>query len=166
MVPQTLRYRSVSGTIGHLTTRWMGRPARVVAEAVTEACKSPGVIGTFNCLVIDCPEPRTLARFYEALLGLSRVEDGDEWVTLGTSEQPPRIAFQQVAGFAAPDWPRSAIPQQMHMDVLVLNLDVAQVAVLSLGAKLLEGSDKPIGYRVYADPAGHPFCLVTPEGLG
>ena len=37
--------------------------------------------------------------------------------------------------------------------------------MLALGGRLLDGSDKPIGYRVYADPVGHPFCLVTPEGL-
>ncbi len=53
----------------------------------------------------------------------------------------------------------------MHMDVLVADLDIAQVQVLALGGRLLEGSDKPIGYRVYADPVGHPFCLVTPESL-
>jgi hypothetical protein len=47
----------------------------------------------------------------------------------------------------------------------VANLDLEQARVLGLGATLLEGSDKPIGYRVYADPAGHPFCLVTPESL-
>jgi hypothetical protein len=123
------------------------------------------VIGTLNCLVIDCPEPRTLATFYEELLGLSRVEDSEEWVTLGEVRQPPRVALQQVSDFAAPDWPASTIPQQMHVDVLVEDLDVAQEAVLRLGASVLEGSDKPIGYRVYADPVGHPFCLVTPEGL-
>lgn len=43
---------------------------------------------------------------------------------------------------------------------------MAQSAVLSLGASLLKGWDKPIGYRVFADPVGHPFCLVTKEGLG
>ncbi len=64
-----------------------------------------------------------------------------------------------------PDWKASTVPQQMHVDILVNDLDVAQAAVLSLGATLLDGSDKPIGYRVYADPVGHPFCLVTPEGL-
>ena len=64
-------------------TSWDGQ---VMPEAATEACKSPGMIGTFNCLVIDCPEPRTLANFYESLLGLARVEDSDEWVTLGDSE--------------------------------------------------------------------------------
>lgn len=42
---------------------------------------------------------------------------------------------------------------------------MAEAAVFSLGATLLDGSDKPIGYRVYADPVGHPFCLVTREGL-
>jgi hypothetical protein len=128
-------------------------------------CESPGVIGTFNCLVIDCPDPRTLATFYEVLMGLSRVEDSEEWVTLGDAEHPPRVALQQVRDFAAPSWPASTIPQQMHVDVLVEDLDVAESAVLSLGASVLEGSDKPIGYRVNADPVGHPFCLVTPEGL-
>jgi len=123
------------------------------------------VIGTLNCLVIDCPEPRALADFYQRLLGLDRVEDSDAWVTLGDAALPPRIALQQVAEYVAPDWPSQTPPQQMHVDVLVENLDEAQKAVLSLGAKLLDGSDKPIGYRVFADPVGHPFCLVTPEGL-
>lgn len=123
------------------------------------------MIGTFNCLVIDCPEPRALADFYERLMGLDRVEDSEEWVTLGDASLPPRIALQRVAEFVAPDWQSSNAPQQMHVDVLVENLDVAQVAVLSLGARLLDDSDKPIEYRVYADPVGHPFCLVTPEGL-
>ena len=123
------------------------------------------MIVTLNCLVLDCPNPRQLATFYEDLLGLSRVEDSDAWVTLGDATQPPRIAFQQVAGYRAPDWDASTIPQQMHIDVLVQDLDVAETAVLDLGAILLDGSDKPIGYRVFADPAGHPFCLVTPEGL-
>jgi hypothetical protein len=44
---------------------------------------------------------------------------------------------------------------------MVTNLDEAEPLVLALGATLLEGSSKPIGFRVYADPAGHPFCLVT-----
>jgi len=123
------------------------------------------VIGTLSCLVLDCPDPRQLAAFYEDLLGLRRVEDSAVWVTLGDTAQPPRVAFQQVAGYRAPDWEASTIPQQMHIDVLVQDLDVAQAAVLDLGATLLDGSDKPIGYRVFADPAGHPFCLVTPEGL-
>lgn len=123
------------------------------------------MIGTFNCLVIDCPDPRALADFYERLMGLDRVEESDDWVTLGDAAQPPRVALQRVADFVPPGWQSLGAPQQMHIDVLVEDLDVAQEAVLSLGAKLLEDSDKPIGYRVYADPVGHPFCLVTREGL-
>lgn len=123
------------------------------------------MIGTLNCLVIDCPDPLALADFYEQLTGLSRVADSEAWVTLGDAAQPPRLALQRVADFVAPAWPSQRPPQQMHIDVLVEDLDLAQEAVLNLGGTLIEGSDKPIGYRVYADPVGHPFCLVTPEGL-
>jgi hypothetical protein len=61
--------------------------------------------------------------FYKELLGLTRTEDSEDWVTLGEFAAPPP------------------------------------------GARVLDGSDRPIGYRVYADPVGHPFCLVTPEAL-
>lgn len=116
-------------------------------------------------MVIDCPDPRALARFYEDLLGLARTEDTSEWVTLGEIGSPPRIALQQSASYAAPAWGTSGVPQQLHLDVVVDDLDVAEPLVLARGARLLDGSDKPIGYRVYADPIGHPFCLVTPESL-
>lgn len=121
------------------------------------------MVGRLHSLVVDCPDPRALAAFYEQLLGLERVEDTDDWVTI--EHEGVRIAFQRVDRFVAPRWPDPAGPQQMHLDVVVDDLDVAQESVLELGATLLEGSDKPIGYRVYADPAGHPFCLVTPESL-
>lgn len=139
--------------------------APVLLGSGVSRAKGADVIGTFDCLVIDCPDPRALADFYERLMGLERVEESDDWVTLGDAAQPTRIALQRVADFVPPDWHSLDAPQQMHLDVLVENLDVAQEAVLGLGAKLLDGSDKPIGYRVYADPVGHPFCLVTPEGL-
>ncbi|WP_405533366.1 VOC family protein [Streptomyces avidinii] len=72
------------------------------------------------------------------------------------------LAFQRVHDFRPPQWTVPDHPQQMHIDVMVADLDVAEPQVLALGATLLDGSDKPIGYRVYADPVGHPFCLVTP----
>lgn len=122
------------------------------------------MLGRLQSLVVDCPDPGSLATFYEQLLGLERVEDSDDWVTI--ADGPIRIAFQRVESFTAPRWPDPGAPQQMHLDVLVDDLDVAERQVLELGATLLEGSDKPIGYRVYADPVGHPFCMVTPEGLG
>jgi hypothetical protein len=70
-----------------------------------------------------------------------------------------------VPGHRAPSWPDSTVATQAHLDLLVVNLDVAEQVVLSLGGRLLRGSNKPIGFRVYADPSGHPFCLVTRESL-
>lgn len=124
------------------------------------------MIGQWIGLIIDAPEPQVLAGFYEELLGLTRVEDSAEWVTLAEGGRRPTLAFQRVADYRAPQWPSSHHSQQMHLDVLVDNLDNAQARVLAIAATLLEGSDKPIGYRVYADPVGHPFCLVTPQSVG
>ncbi len=103
--------------------------------------------------------------FYEALLGAERVEDSADWVTLAVDGGHPSFSLQRTDWFRAPDWASGEPPQQMHLDILVDNLDDAEGQVLGLGGTLLDGSDKPIGFRVYADPVGHPFCLVTPEGL-
>ncbi|MEU6684120.1 VOC family protein [Streptomyces sp. NPDC046832] len=122
------------------------------------------VIGRLYTVVIDCPDPGRLADFYEKLLSLSRQEDTGDFVVLQNAEGTPVVAFQRVDDFRAPRWTEPAHPQQMHIDVMVADLDVAEEQVLALGATLLDGSDKPIGYRVYEDPVGHPFCLITPEG--
>ncbi len=123
------------------------------------------MIGRLAGIVIDCPEPRALAGFYEALLGAQRVEESAEWVTLAVDGEHPSFSLQRTDSFRAPDWVSGEPPQQMHLDILVDNLDDAERQVLGLGGRLLDGSDKPIGFRVYSDPVGHPFCLVTPEGL-
>jgi hypothetical protein len=56
----------------------------------------------------------------------------------------------------APRWPDPAYPQQLHLDVAVPDLEAAEVDVLAHGGTKLRDSGK---FRVYADPAGHPFCL-------
>jgi hypothetical protein len=122
------------------------------------------MIGRLAGIVIDCPEPRALAPFYEALLGAERAQDSAEWVTLAVAGHPT-FSLQRTDRFRAPSWTSGDPPQQLHLDFLVDDLDVAEGLVLRLGATLLDGSDKPVGFRVYADPVGHPFCLVTPEGL-
>ncbi len=122
------------------------------------------MIASLSGIVIDCPDPAALAPFYEGLLGAHQSESSPEWVTLALP-QGPTISLQRTARYRAPDWSTGDPPQQLHLDFLVDNLDRAEELVLALGGRLLDGSDKPIGYRVYADPVGHPFCLVTPEGL-
>jgi len=119
------------------------------------------MIGRLYEVVFDCPEPRVLGAFYAALTGLDVKFESDGWVTLGRGDDV-RIAFQQAAEYRPPKWPDPEHPQQAHLDVFVADLDEAEPKVLELGARPLETFD---GYRVYADPAGHPFCvcLDTPD---
>lgn len=118
------------------------------------------VIARMGTVVLDCPDARALAGFYAELTGWQVVDQGEDWVGL-TGGGEVGLAFQRIHDYQAPRWPDPAHPQQFHLDVYVDDLDVAEKQVLALGASLLAGSDKPIGYRVYADPAGHPFCLCT-----
>lgn len=106
--------------------------------------------------VIDCPEPLELARFYADLLGWQAEPHGDDWAKVSSGDQA--FFFQQVADFRAPDWPGQGVPQQMHIDVDVDDLDAAEAAVLALGAT--KHAHQPgTSFRVFLDPAGHPFCL-------
>ncbi len=123
------------------------------------------MIGELQCVVLDCPDVLGLARFYEALLGgeVNRPDPrwavDDHWATLHTPSGQV-IAFQRAADHQAPRWPDPAHPQQSHLDVAVADLDSGERAVLAAGGTVLERGTDPQGWRVYADPAGHPFCLV------
>lgn len=123
------------------------------------------MIGRLFSLVIDCPDPSELAGFYEVMLSLPRVVDTTDYVVIQNTTGNETVTFQRVDDFRAPRWRHPDRPSQMHVDVMVDDLDLAEPKVLALGATLLEGSDKPIGYRVYADPVGHPFCLLTRESV-
>jgi catechol 2,3-dioxygenase-like lactoylglutathione lyase family enzyme len=109
--------------------------------------------------VLDCPEPRALAAFYAAVLGMRINEDNDDWVVIGTEPGQRQLAFQRVANYRPPDWPESHHPQQLHLDIRVDDADTAERQVIALGARRLPG-ELDGRYRVFADPAGHPFCLV------
>jgi hypothetical protein len=121
------------------------------------------MIGTLQCVVLDCPDAFVLARFYQEMLGGevnqadARWGTGDDFSTLHTGSGLV-FAFQRVPDFHAPHWPDSAHPQQFHLDLEVPDLDAARPQVLELGATLLHAD--PRGWSVYADPAGHPFCLL------
>jgi hypothetical protein len=65
----------------------------------------------------------------------------------------------KIDNYRAPTWPDPDVPQQIHLDIKVDDLDTAEKRALELGAKRLPGGG--INFRVFADPAGHPFCLVT-----
>jgi catechol 2,3-dioxygenase-like lactoylglutathione lyase family enzyme len=107
---------------------------------------------------IDCPDPAALARFYAALVGMEIRYEGDDGAWLAGANPAANLTFQAVADYNPPRWPDPAYPQQMHLDVFVDDVDAADQQVIGLGASHLPGSGD--NWRVYADPAGHPFCLV------
>jgi catechol 2,3-dioxygenase-like lactoylglutathione lyase family enzyme len=117
------------------------------------------MIGRLEKVVLDCPDPRALAAFYAAMLGMRINEDSENWVVIGSEPGARQLAFQRVTPFTAPDWPDPGHPQRAHLDIRVDDADTAEQQVLALGAKRLPGQLEG-HYRVFADPAGHPFCLV------
>ncbi len=115
-------------------------------------------IARYPSIVLDCPDPGALARFYGELLGWEVVEKPD-WAH-ARSDYGQELGFQQVADFVPPRWPGQDAPQQMHLDVVVDDLDEAETAVLGLGATKAEHQPGTT-FRVFLDPAGHPFCLCV-----
>jgi catechol 2,3-dioxygenase-like lactoylglutathione lyase family enzyme len=108
-------------------------------------------------VTIDTADAPELGRFYSGLLGLDLTYEGPEGVLIGTEGQ--QVMFQQVAELQRPRWPDPTYPQQLHLDITVDDADEAERAALALGAERLPGDGE--NWRVYADPHGHPFCLLT-----
>jgi catechol 2,3-dioxygenase-like lactoylglutathione lyase family enzyme len=117
------------------------------------------VIGCLERTVLDCPDPRVLAAFYAAVLGMEVNEESDEWVVIGLTSADRQLAFQRVPRWVPPRWPDPDHPQQMHLDIRVEDVDRAEAAVTALGARRLP-AERETGFRVFLDPVGHPFCLV------
>ncbi len=120
-------------------------------------------IATFSLVALDCPDPDALARFYADITGWEiepRTHDG--WVQLRSPGGGPTLAFQRVPDHRPPEWPGAEQPQQAHIDFEVRDLDAGEQQVLAMGARKHEIQPQPGDFRVYLDPAGHPFCLVRP----
>jgi hypothetical protein len=127
--------------------------------------------------VLDTTDPRGLAEFYRQLFGLSYRpgdeppppgqpdERGDDWLVLH-NQSGADLAFQKVAELRESTWPEGTLPQQLHLDTTVPTVEdlaVQHERALALGARLLlDRSDDPgEPLYVYADPAGHPFCIFV-----
>jgi catechol 2,3-dioxygenase-like lactoylglutathione lyase family enzyme len=115
------------------------------------------MIGRLHHVVIDCPDPAGLARFYSELLGLPVTYESEDWVVIAPSDTNSGLAFQLAPDHQPPRWPDRERPQQFHLDVMVDDIETAEPLVLALGAKRLSE-------HVFEDPAGHPFCIIPRPG--
>ena len=112
---------------------------------------------TLQLVVFDAADIAAESAFWAGVLG-GEVDARDDWHTV-TVDGQPRIAVQLAPDHVPPDWP-DGNPQQVHLDLWVDDLAPAHKHVMSLGARLLrEAKDTDSTFQVYADPAGHPFCL-------
>lgn len=144
-----------------------------MTDATAPGAARPRVVQT----VLDTTDPRGLAEFYRELLGMSyRPGDeppapgepdpqGDDWLVLRGDDLWP-LAFQKVPEITPPTWPEPGVPQQLHLDMTVPDgdtLDAQRDRAEALGARLLldrrDDPDEPL--YVFADPAGHPFCIFV-----
>jgi catechol 2,3-dioxygenase-like lactoylglutathione lyase family enzyme len=128
--------------------------------------------------VLDCADPRATAEFYRQMFGL-RYRPGDEppaegepderggdWLVLLMADGQRSLAFGKADDLAETTWPEPGVPQQMHLDTSVPSVDELEhqhERALALGARLrfdrTDDLDEPL--RVYADPAGHLFCIFV-----
>jgi len=132
----------------------------------------PKIVAT----VLDTTDARRLAEFYRELLGYSYFPgdeppadggpDDADWLRLREPGGAFRLSFQQVEKLDPPTWPEGPVPQQLHLDFAVgsaAELQRQKARALELGATLLrdrfDDPDEPL--FVFADPAGHPFCIFV-----
>jgi catechol 2,3-dioxygenase-like lactoylglutathione lyase family enzyme len=127
--------------------------------------------------VLDCRDPRRLGDFYRDLLGYTyrsgdeTPTDGEDWLVLKPADGGPGLAFQLNPEYVPPVWapaPDRPGDQQMmaHLDMSVsdvASLEAQRQRVLALGGAVLydrsDDDEEPL--YVFADPAGHPFCIFV-----
>ena len=113
-------------------------------------------VGRLHHVALDARDPMALARFWSAVLDLPITYESPDWVVVARDDRHSGMAFQLAPDHQPPVWGDPARPQQVHHDVMVDDVSAAEAEVAALGATRLASEDG----SVWADPAGHPFCLV------
>lgn len=110
-------------------------------------------------ITLDSADPAPLAAFWAEFLGGRIIHETEEVVVVSTDRGA--IATCRVPDYTPPTWPAGEKPKHMHLDVAVEDKVAAEAEALRLGARLAD--DQPGGdtWRVFLDPAGHPFCITS-----
>ena len=114
-----------------------------------------------SVIVFDAPDLNVESAFWAKVLN-GKVIPEDTWHSLIDESGEWRMGFQLAPNHVRPEWPSGAQQQQIHIDIHAEDFAAAHEEVMALGATLLQASDNPDaeeGFQVYADPAGHPFCI-------
>ena len=126
-------------------------------------------IAHYAYTALDCENPIELADFYSKITGWPVEPLGDfppedvTWLELLDDKGFTKMAFQLIENYQKPTWPTGGLPQQAHMDFHAKDLDIAEKALLEIGAVKAEFQPKPHRFRIYLDLAGHPFCIVQSD---
>lgn len=111
-------------------------------------------------VVFDAADLAAESTFWAGLLGGSVVAE-DDWHNVVVDGEW-RLGMQLAPNHVPPEWPDGSQQQQIHLDLHVDDIRAAHEEAISLGARLLQPAadlKAAEGHQVYADPAGHPFCL-------
>jgi hypothetical protein len=127
-------------------------------------------IAHYAYTALDCANPVELATFYSKITGLKvqPFDEGEtaetcEWLELWDENDRTKMAFQKIDNYRVPTWPTGDLPQQAHMDFHAKDLDIAEGEILAIGGRKADHQVRPHRFRVYLDPAGHPFCIVQSD---
>jgi hypothetical protein len=107
----------------------------------------------------DCADPRPLVEFWAGLLDGTILAATDDIAVVKTDTV--LIGAVRVPGYTPPTWPDGPTPKHMHLDLAVRDLAEAEAVALRLGAEKADHQPQPDQWRIYLDPAGHPFCLTA-----
>lgn len=113
-----------------------------------------------HVVVFDAADLDAESAFWAEMLG-GQVLGDDQFHCVFDLHDRWVIGVQLAPSHVPPDWPDGA-PQQVHLDLHIDDPASAHAEAIALGARLLQAADEltaPDGHQVYADPAGHPFCL-------
>ena len=124
-----------------------------------------------SVVVFDAADLHAESAFWAGIFGGHVFED-EAWHSVIDAAGRWRIGVQFAPNHVPPDWPDGTPQQQVHLDLHVDDPRTAHEKVIALGARLLQPAsdlDSDQGHQVYADPAGHPFCIgwgqPSPEAL-
>ncbi|MEI7029360.1 VOC family protein [Streptomyces pratensis] len=114
-------------------------------------------------ITLDCPDPLALAAFYQQATGLEPHPKSDADFAGLNRGDGLFLGFQRVDEYRAPTWPDQTVPQQLHICFSVEDFDQTEGLLLELGASKPDHQPDEDRWRVFTDPAGHPFCLVRDQ---